>query len=74
MTAKVVSKQIDNQLRQYPWYVSTGIARINNKDTIHIYVTRSANSRILNQFVPNYQGFDVITQRTGYPKPVSNHA
>jgi hypothetical protein len=69
MTAKQAAGQLDQHLRRYPWYMSTGIGETTDGQMLFVYVKSSRHPE-LGMIKDGWMGYKVMIRAVGSVRAV----
>jgi hypothetical protein len=64
MTIELAALELDAHLRRFPWFVSTGVGRTKEGETLFVYVKSLKHSE-LNSILPGWKGYRVLVRKVG---------
>jgi hypothetical protein len=68
MTAEHAAKRLDERLRRYPWYMSTGVGDTADGEVLFVYV-RSTRHPQLKILADGWMGYRVLVRAVGSIRP-----
>lgn len=63
------ARRLDERLRGEPWYLSTGLGKVEELDAIFVYV-KSARHRSLSELGNQWMGYRLVVRATGSIRPL----
>ena len=71
MTPEEAAASLDRELRQYPWYITTGIGSAKGSTALFVY-TKVARTKTLSFLERGWEGYPVVVKVTGAMRPAAH--
>lgn len=70
MTVHEATSRLYDKLSHFPWFVSIGVGKSPDGDTIYVYV-KTVRHRELDVLSGGFHGYPVIVEKSGVIKPAT---
>jgi hypothetical protein len=71
MSPEDAAKEIESELRRFRWFLSTGVGRTKDGETVFVYVKTRKHPE-LRKLEDGWRGYNVLVRTVGSIRPVTS--